>query len=802
MKLSMSIKMACAGLALASILPACSQAQAQRAITLDPPTGWELQSQTMNSKGEMLPQAPDNFRRLGEAHVGQLADLHTLTLRFNQTTKITGIAVTKDFRLEQGGSCVEGNVYNRGTTCRLLVRFTPQGPGNRLGKLTVAGSSSATPLDFGLGGTSFMPVVSFIPSIITTVPGTYPSSIGLLSGAQNLSEDGSDNLYIADTGNNEIRTMDSSGIVKTILSSVTAPWGVAADPYGDIWFTERSSNGIYEVVDGYGVKATGTGTGTCTDSTPCILKNEAVIYPGSISINANGAMIFSETSSFGAGVSQIQPSPATYFEIYDPFNDQYANNRVLAEDANGNIYTASTYGGNGCEIRVQTLSNAEISAVDYTKVAGGLFCGFSGDGGLAGSAEISKYIGQITFDTGGNMYFTDEGNGRVRRIDASTGYIRTIAGNGTFAYNGDGGAATSAAINSPTGVAVDSQGQVYIISTGATSGQVLRKVGATGYLNLGSQLKGTKSKPSIITVTNTGNAALLFTNVVFTGANPADFSMDPGTTSCFLVAANYLDQGSTCQIGFVFTPSTGGTRTANLVLLDNTGTNSNTVQLSGFGTLAANLAITSPASGASFVSGTSISFTGNVTYPGQTPTGTVQLSVDSINYGSALTLVNGSASTKITGLSTAGHKLCFTYSGDSYFVAGGPVCLNITVTAAVATPIVTLVPAMNTATSCKPASFEAVVSNQLGIVPTGRVHLLDGSRELAAAQLSDGHAALTPLALSPGSYSLTVHYDGDAHDHAAVSAVLHRAVLQSNGCSTFAQDPALPLQGGAQPPHD
>ena len=99
----------------------------------------------------MLPPAPANFQRLGEARVGELADLHTLTLRFSQTTKITGISVTKDFKIEQGGSCVEGNVYEKGATCRLLVRFTPQGPGNRLGKITVTHSGSITPDAFGLG---------------------------------------------------------------------------------------------------------------------------------------------------------------------------------------------------------------------------------------------------------------------------------------------------------------------------------------------------------------------------------------------------------------------------------------------------------------------------------------------------------------------------------------------------------------------------------------------------------------------------------------------------------------------------
>ena len=75
---------------------------------------------------------------------------------------------------------------------------------------------------FGLGGNGYAPIISFTPAIITTVPGTYPSSVGLLSGAQNLAVDGSDTLYIADSGNDVIRYMDSSGNF-TILATASYP---------------------------------------------------------------------------------------------------------------------------------------------------------------------------------------------------------------------------------------------------------------------------------------------------------------------------------------------------------------------------------------------------------------------------------------------------------------------------------------------------------------------------------------------------------------------------------------------------
>jgi sugar lactone lactonase YvrE len=772
--------------------------QPARTITLDPPTGLDLQAHTVDSKGNALPEAPANFRRLGEATVGEVADLHTLTLRFSQTTRITGISVTKDFKIEQGGSCVEGDVYENGSTCRLLVRFTPQGPGNRVGKLTVSHEGSATPDAFGIGGYGYSPIVSFIPSIITTVPGTYPSSVGLLSGAQNLAIDGSDTLWVSDTGNNVVRNMDASGSFKTLASGYTGPLGIAVDTFGEAYFDLNSNANMYEIYD-YGpvVQISGSGSQTCTAASPCNLSGEALGAPGELSIDAYNNLFFVDNHS-GAAMATVQPTPAKLVLLYDPFPYQTSPSSAMAVDSNDNLYSLWSNGGT-CSIIQQSLYNAENSNVAFNKIAGGHTCGFAGDGGLAGNAEIGAKIGQIVFDTAGNLYFTDTNNQRVRRIDNITGIIRTIAGNGIAGYTDDGSLATLAELSYPTGVGVDSQGQVYIISgTGSTSGgaQVIRKVTPTGRAYFGNIIKGSSANATVL-VSNTGNSSETLTSGQFTGPAASDYSINTATTSCVLTPGSALFQGQTCQIGFTFTPSALGSRNASYVLLNNTVNGSNTIQMLGAEVVpAANFKITSPTNGASFTSGTAVTFSVSVTSSsGPAPTGTVQFKVDGANFGSPVTISSGAASTSVTGLTQTTHTLSATYSGDANYAAGGPISVGITVTAAIVLPRVTLAPMMQAANaSCGQNSYQVSVTSASG-VPTGSVQLTNGNTLLASGQLSNGQAMLTTPQLASGLYSLVAHYSGDARNLPADSPALSQQITVQPGCGPGNGAPVQPGSG-------
>ena len=87
--------------------------------------------------------------------------------------------------------------------------------------------------------------------------------------------------------------------------------------------------------------------------------------------------------------------------------------------------------------------------------------GFAGDGGPAIRALLNGPF-DVAFDRAGNLYFSDTFNNRIRRVEAQSGTISTIAGSGEKGFAGDGGPATAAALNEPYGIAIDRAGTMFI----------------------------------------------------------------------------------------------------------------------------------------------------------------------------------------------------------------------------------------------------------------------------------------------------------------------------------------------------
>ena len=290
-------------------------------------------------------------------------------------------------------------------------------------------------------------------------------------------------------------------------------------------------------------------------------------------------------------------------------------------------------------------------------------------------------------------------------------------------------------------------------------------MGTNGDLVFPGQLKGTTSAASLVTVANTGNSELEIDNAVITGTNKGDFSIDPTTTTCFLTAGSTLNAGQSCQIGIIFTPPSGGNRTATLTLLDNTVNSSNTVLLSGTGTLPApTFEITAPASGTSFTYGSTVKFSVSVTSAsGAAPTGTIKFSVDGTAFGSPVTVASGAASINLTGLSVKTHTISAAYSGDANYAATSA-SESIIVTTAAPMFKITAPAAGASFTSGTTVKFTVSVTSSSGAAPTGTVNFsVDGTAFGSPVTVASGAASINLTGLSVKAHTISAAYSGNAN---------------------------------------
>jgi hypothetical protein len=159
----------------------------------------------------------------------------------------------------------------------------------------------------------------------------------------------------------------------------------------------------------------------------------------------------------------------------------------------GNLYIADTHNH-----RIRKLV---VATGILTTVAGSGTPGFSGDAGAAVAARLDLPTA-LAVDSGGNVFVADMRNHRIRKIDAATGVIATVAGCGIQGLSGDNGLATSAALDSPSGLAVDSSGNLYLADT---HNQRIRKVtAATGII---TTVAGSSLGPGLPTLSGDGGMA-------------------------------------------------------------------------------------------------------------------------------------------------------------------------------------------------------------------------------------------------------------------------------------------------------
>jgi hypothetical protein len=282
------------------------------------------------------------------------------------------------------------------------------------------------------------------------------------------------NVYIADTGNNCVRRVNTLGIINTIagngapgysgdggpacLAELNYPTGLALDSAGNLYIADSKNNRVRKV-DGSGTITTFAGDGNPGRSGDGGPAASAELYSpfGLASDSAGNLYIadsvnglirkvdasFNITTVAGGGPGGLgDGGPATLAWLQDPV--------ALALDASGNLYIADD--------DQERIRKVDATGTITTFAGGG--AGDPGDGGPATWASFQSPWG-IAFDSTGNLYIADQQDNRIRMVNPS-GVITTVAGNGISGYFGDGEAAARAELYWPEGVAVDSGGNLYI----------------------------------------------------------------------------------------------------------------------------------------------------------------------------------------------------------------------------------------------------------------------------------------------------------------------------------------------------
>lgn len=302
--------------------------------------------------------------------------------------------------------------------------------------------------------------------------------------------DSSGNLYIADTGNNRIRKVDTGGTITTYAgtgtasfsgdngaatsATIRAPQALTLDSSGNMYIADTTNHRVRKISGGIITTLTGTGSAGYGGDNGVATSGQ-ISSPAGIAVDSAGNIYIGDTGNSrlrkigGGTITTFQGTgSATYGGDGGPVtNAQFTSPQTVVFDGSGNRYISDS----GSHRIRKVDSNGTITTIAGTGVAG-----FSGDNGPAVNAQINTPLG-IALDASGNIYIADGNNNRVRKVNITTGIMTTVAGDGTGSFGGDNGPATSAQIFGPFNVKFDTLGNMYIADTGNNR---LRKVGTSG----------------------------------------------------------------------------------------------------------------------------------------------------------------------------------------------------------------------------------------------------------------------------------------------------------------------------------
>ncbi len=285
--------------------------------------------------------------------------------------------------------------------------------------------------------------------------------------------DGLGNVFIADETNDVVRKIDASGNLTTIAgqhgsAGVTGDGGVGTAakvnlPYG---MAIDANNNLFEAdAGGYKVRRLSLNTAlpatrvaSASAAQKLFVSSAVAVTPATAEFTPSSEFALGTLSGCALGSSLAANAVCTMPVTFTPAAPGSRSAQLKVTDSGGNVSVIGITGtGNAPAVAFE--------AATITTVAGTGTAGYSGTSAPASTAQVSAPRGGVV-DSGGNIYFADSGNNAIRRIDAASGVITTVAGTGQAGYSGDGATATAAQLNAPAKVVVDAAGDLYIADTG------------------------------------------------------------------------------------------------------------------------------------------------------------------------------------------------------------------------------------------------------------------------------------------------------------------------------------------------